>query len=77
MDTKNALYEVNVKNHKFAGQKLMNLPFVDQMTVSRIRRGNKWLAPHGNTVIEVGDRLIFTSNNENAEHIRDELGKEN
>ena len=77
MDTKNALYEVKVKNHKFAGQKLMNLPFIDQMTVSRIRRGNKWLAPHGNTIIEVGDQLIFTSKNQEAEHIRDELSKEN
>lgn len=77
LDTKNALYEVQVRNHKYAGQKLMNLDFVDKMTVSRIRRGNTWLTPHGNTIIEVGDRIIFTAKNDDAEVIRDELRREN
>ena len=76
-DTKNGLFEVTVRNHKYAGQKLMNLDFIEQMTVSRIWRNGKWLVPHGNTIIEVGDHLIFTAKGEDAERIREELGRKN
>ncbi len=76
-DTRNGLFEVTVRNHKYAGQKLMNLDFIEQMTVSRIWRNGKWLVPHGNTIIEVGDHLIFTAKGEDAERIREELGRRN
>lgn len=76
-DTKNGLYEVKVQNHRYTGQKLVNLPFIDQMTISRIRRDNEWLTPHGNTVIEPGDHVIFTAEVDDAKTIRDELGREN
>ena len=55
----------------------MNLDFIEQMTVSRIWRSSKWLVPHGNTIIEVGDHLIFTAKGEDAERIREELGRRN
>lgn len=76
-DTKNGLYEVEVENHRYTGQKLVNLPFIDEMTISRIRRDNEWLTPHGNTVIEAGDHVIFTAEVNDAKMIRDELGREN
>lgn len=76
-DTQNGLYEVTVRNRRYTGQKLMNLSFIDKMTISRIRRDNKWLTPHGNTVIEPGDHVIFTAKEEDATKIRDELGREN
>lgn len=76
-DTKNGLYEVTVQNRRYTGQKLVNLPFIDQMTISRIRRDNEWLTPHGNTVIEPGDHVIFTAEVADATTIRDELGREN
>lgn len=76
-DTQNGLYEVTVRNRRYTGQKLMNLSFIDKMTISRIRRDNKWLTPHGNTVIEPGDHVIFTAKVKDATKIRDELGREN
>lgn len=76
-DTKNGLYEVSVRNRRYTGQKLMNLDFIDKMTISRIRRDNKWLTPHGSTIIEPGDRVIFTAKEEDATRIREELGREN
>ncbi len=69
-DTKNVLYSVVVQNTSYTGRKLMDWDFVDQMTVSRIRRDGAWLSPHGSTVIEPGDELIFSGKFENADRIR-------
>ena len=74
-DTKNVLYSVVVENTAYTGRQLMDWDFVDQMTVSRIRRGNKWLMPHGSTVIEPGDELIFSGKFEAADHIRQVLSR--
>lgn len=76
-DTQNGLYEVTVRNRRYTGQKLMNLDFIDKMTISRIRRDNKWLTPHGNTIIEPNDHVIFTAKVEDATKIREELGRKN
>lgn len=75
-DTKNVLYSVVVKNTAYTGRQLMDWEFVDQMTVSRIRRGNEWLSPHGSTVIEPGDEVIFSGEFETADRIRRILGNE-
>ena len=50
--TEAGLYEVVVRNRRYTGQQLQALPFIDQMTVSRIRRGTQWLIPRGHD----GDR---------------------
>lgn len=75
-DTKNVLYSVVVRNTKYAGRPLRSWDFVDQMTVSRIHRDGKWLSPHGDTVIELGDEIIFSGEFEVADKIRKILGKE-
>ncbi|EFG55512.1 hypothetical protein C5L18_001041 [Lactobacillus amylolyticus] len=75
-DTKNVLYSVVVRNTAYTGRQLMDWEFVDKMTVSRIRRGSTWLSPHGSTVIEPGDEVIFSGEFETADHIRQILGKE-
>lgn len=59
--TEAGLFEVRVQNRKYTGRQLMDLPFINEITVSRIRRGKTWLTPHGSTIIEPGDRLIFTA----------------
>ncbi len=72
------LYEVQVRNHRYAGVPLMGLPLINHMTISRIRRGKQWLAPHGQTPIEYGDRIIFTADHhEDVQEIRRLLGREN
>ena len=65
-DNEAGIFEVEIRDHRYSGQQLMALPFIDKMTISRIRRGKEWITPHGTTVIEYGDRLIFT-----AKHHRD------
>ena len=59
-NTESGLFEVTVRNLKYVGQELRNLPYIDKMTVSRIYRQGKPLSPHGDTVIEAGDHILFT-----------------
>lgn len=75
--TEAGLYEVVVRNRRYTGQQLQALPFIDKMTVSRIRRGSQWLIPRGTTVIEPGDHLIFTGKAEDVANIRAELRRRN
>lgn len=76
--TEASLWEVKIQNHKYTGRALRDLPFIDDMTVSRIRRNGKWIIPMGATVLEYNDRLIFSAPNIGAvTTIRRELRKAN
>lgn len=75
-DTNNALYDVVVRNSAYIGRQLMDWDFVDQITVSRIRRGDKWISPHGSTVIEPGDELIYSGPWREADRIHQLLSRE-
>ena len=74
-DTKNAVYSVVVRNTKYSGRQLMDWDVAHDITVSRIRRGQEWLVPHGHTVIELGDELIFTAKYQAADRMRQVIGK--
>lgn len=76
-DSDNILYDVKIRNHRYAGHQLMDLSFIDKITVSRIKRDGEWLAPHGTTVLEVGDEIVYTGKVEDADMIRELLTKEN
>ena len=76
--TEAGLFEVRVRNHKYTDRPLMDLPFVDQITISRIRRGNKWIVPTGGTTINYNDHIIFTAKDiGTVATIRRELSKQN
>lgn len=76
--TEAGLFEVRVRNHKYADRPLMDLPFVDEITVSQIRRGNQWIVPTGATTIECNDHIIFTAKDlGTVATIRRELSKQN
>lgn len=78
LGTEASLWEVKIQNHKYTGRALRDLPFIDDMTVSRIRRNGKWIIPTGATVLEYNDRLIFSAPNIGAvTTIRRELRKAN
>lgn len=78
LGTEASLWEVKIQNHKYTGRPLRDLPFIDDMTVSRIRRDGKWIMPTGATVLEYNDRLIFSAANLGAvATIRRELRKPN
>ena len=68
-DTKNVLYSVKVTNTHYTGRPLADLDFIDKITVSRIWRGDQWLAPHGWTVIEPGDVLVFSGEFKDADQV--------
>ena len=74
-DTKNAVYSVVVRNTQYSGRQLMDWDVAHDITVSRIRRGQEWLVPHGHTVIELGDELIFTAKYQAADRMRKVIGK--
>ena len=75
-DTKNVLYSVRVKNTHYTGRPLADLEFIDKITVSRIWRGDQWLIPHGWTVIEPGDVLVFSGEFKVADQVRNLLSHE-
>jgi CPA2 family monovalent cation:H+ antiporter-2 len=78
LSTEASLWEVKIQNRKYTGRPLRDLPFVDDMTVSRIRRDGKWIMPTGATVLEYNDHLIFSAPNLGAvATIRRELRKPN
>lgn len=76
-DSDNILYDVKIQNHRYAGHQLMDLSFIDKITVSRIKRDGEWLAPHGTTVLEVGDEIVYTGKVEDADMIRELLSRKN
>lgn len=69
-DTEAGLFESVVHNPNLVGQELHTLPFIDQITVSRIYRNHKAISPHGDTVLEEGDHIIFTGERSAAEEAR-------
>ncbi|NRO31230.1 Na(+)/H(+)-K(+) antiporter GerN [Lactobacillus helveticus] len=75
-NTKNILYSVKVKNTHYTGRQLMDLEFIDQITVSRIKRGDEWLIPRGATEIEPEDILVFSGEFKVADRVRGLLSKE-
>ncbi|TDM88397.1 potassium transporter [Lactobacillus crispatus] len=76
-DTNNVLYSVKVRSTSYTGRPLRDLEFVDKITVSRIRRGDEWLIPHGWTVIEPNDILIFSGEFKVADRVKKLLSHQN
>jgi Kef-type K+ transport system membrane component KefB len=76
-DTEAGLYEVAVRNHRYTGIALQSLPNITGITISRIYRAGKFVAPHGDTLIEPGDHLIFTGDKSAARELQRELGRVN
>lgn len=72
-DTDNRIYEVVVHNAKYAGMRLRDLPFIDEITISRILRQNAAIMPRGNTTIECGDHLLFMGSPKALPKIRELL----
>lgn len=76
-DTDAGLYEAVVRNQRFIGRELHTLPFIDQITVSRIYRNHQAISPHGDTVLEEGDHMIYTGERAAAEEAHRQLQRRN
>ena len=71
------LYELTVNNAKFDGLELYKLPFIEEITISRIFRNHKSIAPHGSTRIQLGDHIVFSGSRELVSQVRATLEKLN
>lgn len=73
LNNKNGLYEVQVENTRYLNKPLMEWDFIDLITISAIRRGKQWITPHGATVLQRGDHLIYTGAVKDAAHVKEVL----
>ncbi|WP_042356458.1 monovalent cation:proton antiporter family protein [Bacillus rubiinfantis] len=67
------LYEVVMKNEEFDGMPLRRFPFTGDVIIVRIFRGKDSLVPHGETELQLYDRLIVTGTKEYVDELKQEL----
>lgn len=75
MSAHSGLFEVTIHNQRYVGIELRSLPFIDQITVSRIYRKHKPISPSGDTVLEYGDHILYTGPYEIVNEVRQRLGR--
>ncbi len=68
-DVKSIMTEVNVcENCLLSGNHVMDLPIPDSCLIVMIKRGNKYILPKGNTPLQVDDKLLVLSDDEENIH---------
>jgi monovalent cation:H+ antiporter-2, CPA2 family len=68
-----SLYEIRMMNEQFAGLSLRRFPFTGDIIFVRIIRGNESIVPHGDTELQMRDRLIVTGSKEYVDELKREL----
>ncbi|MBS4188901.1 monovalent cation:proton antiporter family protein [Bacillus sp. FJAT-49705] len=68
-----ALYEIELLNDQFKGMTLREFPFTGDVIFVRIFRGHDSIVPHGDTELQMNDRLIVTGTKEYADELKREL----
>jgi monovalent cation:H+ antiporter-2, CPA2 family len=68
-----SLYEIWMMNEQFAGLSLRRFPFTGDIIFVRIIRGNESIVPHGDTELQMHDRLIVTGSKEYVDELKCEL----
>lgn len=67
------LFEATLRNQKYAGSELQSLAFIDDVTINRIYRNHKWIVPTGRTILELGDRILFTGSYKQIAEFMDDV----
>ncbi|ULT58165.1 monovalent cation:proton antiporter family protein [Neobacillus drentensis] len=67
------LYEIKMLNSRFSGMSLRQFPFTGDVIFVRIFRGKDSIVPHGDTELELDDRLIVTGSKEYVVELKREL----
>ncbi|MBS4212125.1 monovalent cation:proton antiporter family protein [Neobacillus rhizophilus] len=67
------LYEIVMKNELFDGMSLRRFPFTGDVIFVRIFRGKDSIVPHGDTELQMHDRLIVTGSKEYVDELKREL----
>ncbi|KOP81760.1 monovalent cation:proton antiporter family protein [Cytobacillus solani] len=68
-----ALYEIKLLNNQFEGMSLRAFPFTGDVIFVRIFRGHDSIVPHGDTELQINDRLIVTGTKEYVDELKREL----
>ncbi|UOF91660.1 cation:proton antiporter [Fodinisporobacter ferrooxydans] len=72
LEADHPVYEVKIMNERLHHKKIRDLPFVRDILVIRIFRGNEVIIPHGDTAIQYGDILLVSGDPVNVEMMRRE-----
>ena len=67
------LYEIQMLNTHFHGMPLRQFPFTGDVIFVRIFRGKDSIVPHGDTELQMDDRLIVTGSKEYVVELKREL----
>jgi CPA2 family monovalent cation:H+ antiporter-2 len=65
-----ALYQINMRNNIYNGIELRNFPFTGDVIFVRIFRGKDSIVPHGDSELQLGDRLIVTGSREYVDELK-------
>ncbi|MCK6204230.1 monovalent cation:proton antiporter family protein [Bacillus infantis] len=68
-----SLYEIKLLNSQFDGMTLRRFPFTGDVIFVRIFRGMDSIVPHGDTELQMNDRLIVTGSKEYVDELKREL----
>ncbi|WP_442599200.1 monovalent cation:proton antiporter family protein [Neobacillus sp. D3-1R] len=68
-----SLYEIRMVNEQFAGMSIRRFPFTGDVIFVRILRGRDSIVPHGDTELQMNDRLIVTGSKEYVDELKREL----
>lgn len=68
-----SLYEMTMANEQFDGISLRRFPFTGDVIFVRIFRGMDSIVPHGDTELQLNDRLIVTGSKEYVDELKREL----
>jgi monovalent cation:H+ antiporter-2, CPA2 family len=68
-----SLYEIKLLNSQFDGMTLRRFPFTGDVIFVRIFRGMDSIVPHGDTELQMNDRLIVTGTKEYVDELKREL----
>lgn len=69
----NSLHEIHMLNDQFEGMTLRRFPFTGDVIFVRIFRNNDSIVPHGDTELQINDRLIVTGSKEYVDELKREL----
>lgn len=67
------LYEIRMLNEQFDEMTLRRFPFTGDIIFVRIFRGKDSIVPHGDTELQLNDRLIVTGSKEYVDELKREL----
>lgn len=72
-DEETAIYEIQMNNYRYDEMILRDFPFTADIIFLRIMRGQESIVPHGDTRLQVDDRIFMTGSREYVEELKREL----